>query len=214
MGHTSQLQKQAEKLARSAHESSRPDVAVAKILTILLRDARAPEIRAARDVVKRLKRVTGSMRLAPSTTLRRAILRAKSSEDTLENLRQRARTVLMGEGMVSSEDVSALLGSTSVNPRQYAMELRNRGELLGVKRGNRYWYPEFQFDRTRQTVYDVVREVMQLLDANEDPWGVLSWWVSPNARVTGQRAPKDLLVDASQHGALLALARTVVEDSG
>ncbi len=44
------------------------------------------------------------------------------------------------------------------------------------------------------------------LGALDDPWGVGSWWVSPPARLTGERAPVDL-VDTEEEDRLLRLAR-------
>ena len=190
----SALQKQAYRLAKSAHQTAHPASALARIVGALVKDASEAQTRAIREAIDRVRPLTP---------------RSPASE-----LSRKVQATLMGVPMLSSEEVSMRLGSRAGNPRQYAMELRNRGELLGVKRGNRYLYPEFQFDGARQAVYEVVKEVLRLLDAGEDPWGVLSWWVSPNARIPGNRAPKDLLPDASQHGVVRELAESVGEDSG
>lgn len=131
-----------------------------------------------------------------------------------ELLRREARDRLMDEPTLTSDEVSTLLGSRATNTRQYAMELRQRGELLGIEVGNRYLYPEFQFDRDRMAIFDVVKEVAKILGADADPWGVLSWWVSPNSRLSGHKAPKDLLHDRDRHGDLLELAEAVAEDAG
>jgi len=129
-------------------------------------------------------------------------------------IRQRSRQRILDAETLSSSEVSEVLGSESQNPRQYAMELRKRGELLGVKVKNHFLYPAFQFDMPRRCVYDVVKKVGRILGADRDPWGVLSWWLSPNARIPGSRAPKELLADPHRHRVLVELAEAVTEDSG
>lgn len=100
------------------------------------------------------------------------------------------------------------------NPSGGGEKLRQRGELLGVLVRNRHLYPAFQFDTRRRAVYEVVKQVCRVLSAGRDPWGALSWWVSPNARLPDHRAPKELLTDPTQHGVLLELAQAVTGDSG
>jgi hypothetical protein len=116
------------------------------------------------------------------------------------------------EEMLSGAEVSTLLGSRSENKRQYANRLRAERELLAVQRANQYAYPAFQIDRVRKRVYPEVKLVGRLLDAADDPWGVLSWWQSPNPRI-GDRRPRDLLGTA-EAGQLRSLAEAVIEPVG
>jgi rhodanese-related sulfurtransferase len=68
--------------------------------------------------------------------------------------------------------------------------------------------PAFQFAPTGGA-WDIVMEVNQVLDAADDPWGVMCWWVDPHARFGD--APADLL-GHGQDGLIRRAARAVVED--
>jgi len=116
--------------------------------------------------------------------------------------------------MLDADQVSELLGSRSQNQRQYAAALRRRGALLGLRRGNRYLYPKFQFDPKTRQVYPVIQIVGKVLDAGHDPWGAVSWWTSPNPRLRDQRAPMDLLAKPDASADLPSLARSMVATIG
>jgi hypothetical protein len=122
------------------------------------------------------------------------------------------RALLAEDELLTGAAVSKLLGSRSENARQYANSLRQAGALLAIPRAHQYLYPAFQFDRRRKLVYPEIAMVGQLLDAAADPWGALSWWVSPNARI-GNRRPRDLLGTAEAKN-LRSLAEAVVEPIG
>lgn len=86
-------------------------------------------------------------------------------------------------------------------------EMRNASVLLALPSEQGPLYPAFQFEpdtpRARARVAPVVATINAFLGANVDPWGVASWWVSPNARLGG-RAPMDL-VATGEHETLLAM---------
>jgi hypothetical protein len=94
------------------------------------------------------------------------------------------------------------------------MRLRRTNRLLAVPKGQTFVYPAFQFDFERQRVHPIVAWVAKLLDAQDDPWGVVSWWLTPNARLRDGRAPKDLLDEESGPDVIRRLAEAVVEASG
>lgn len=123
------------------------------------------------------------------------------------------RRQIVQEEMLDAGAVSRLLGSRSVNPRQYANKLRRRAEIIGLRHRNQYLFPAFQFDRDRGRVDPVVLEINQLLRAGDDPWGVASWWLSPNDRLGG-RAPKDALQDPDAEKRLVTVARSLIEPLG
>jgi hypothetical protein len=78
---------------------------------------------------------------------------------------------------------------------------------------NYFVYPAFQFDRPRHKVYPEIAAINAILDAKEDPFGVLSWWVSPNARLEDAQAPYQLLgTDLADR--LQSLAEAVIEPVG
>ena len=123
------------------------------------------------------------------------------------------RALLHDDALLTGAQVSALLGSKSDNPRQYPNKLRARGALIGIPRKNQFLYPTFQFDRKRKAVFPEIAKVGKLLHSSVDPWGTLSWWISPHARLTGGRAPRDLL-GTPQSETIVKLAEAVVEPVG
>lgn len=126
----------------------------------------------------------------------------------------KARRRLYDEPMLSGVSVSELLGSKSRNPRQYANDLRKKGDLLGLRDRNRYVYPSFQFDVARHRIVPGVAEVNRLLGAATDPWGVASWWLSPHGGLEGGTRPADLLESPDGAAAVLRLARIELEPVG
>lgn len=122
------------------------------------------------------------------------------------------RSLVTDDKLLTGAAVSELLGSRSENPRQYANRLRQAGDVLAIPSANQYVYPAFQFDVRRKTVYPEIAMVGRLLDAVNDPWGVLSWWQSPNARI-GDRRPRELL-GTPEARQLRSLAEAVVEPVG
>jgi hypothetical protein len=222
-----ELVETAEHLAEIARSSPKPASSFAKAVRILVKDAGPAAVRAIREALASTPPVphaavasasgaaADTAVLGPSTRgATTTTRRARPSSLGATAIRQKSRQHVLEEEALSSSEVSRLLGSESTNARQYAMELRKRGELLGVKVRSRHLYPAFQFDVAHQRVHDVVKKVSHILGADRDPWGVLSWWVSPNARIPGRRAPKELLADARKHGVLVELAEAVAEDSG
>ncbi|MBI5478185.1 MAG: hypothetical protein HY906_04975 [Deltaproteobacteria bacterium] len=199
---TASYREEAARLARQARRSTRPATALADVVRVLMTNASPLELAAVRRVV------AGTAAAAEPEPL------AGGARPRAAELWRQAQQRVLDEEALSSTAVSQLLGSDARNTRQYAMELRQRGELLGVPVRNRHLYPAFQFDTRRRAVYEVVKQVCRVLSADRDPWGALSWWVSPNARLPDHRAPKELLTDPTQHGVLLELARAVTGDSG
>ena len=224
----------AERLADLARRSPRPAASFARAVRILVKDASPTAVSAIRQALapqtpsKRAAHLSSfsSVRepaasygalggeVAAEPRRRRPPTRRRSPSLGAHAIRQTSRQRILQEEAFSSSEVSELLGSESKNTRQYAMELRKRGELIGVKVRGRHLYPAFQFDVPRRRVYAVVKDVSRILAADRDPWGALGWWLSPNARIPGRRAPKELLADAKQHRVLVELAEAVTEDSG
>jgi hypothetical protein len=119
-------------------------------------------------------------------------------------IRSTAHRAVLDEPLFESSAVAEALGRSGANGREAASRLRLSGRLVGIRQGNRYLYPAFQFDLAHRQVPAVVAEVNQRLDAAGDPWGVASWWISENPRLSG-RAPRDL-IGTSDDSDLLALA--------
>jgi hypothetical protein len=124
-----------------------------------------------------------------------------------------ARRGVLREEMLDATAVSRVLGSRSENLRQYANALRHRGDVVGIPHRNRYLYPAFKIDVHMRRVDPVVKAVNRTLGANEDPWGVASWWLSPNDRLAGRR-PRDVLEDAVERERLPVIAEALIEATG
>lgn len=139
-------------------------------------------------------------------------IRFKNQRDRIrKEVENRIRS---SEPALDATEVADFLGSrSSTNPR-LASEHRKRGDLLGVKVSGKYLYPTFQFDKARQEVYPIVKEINTILSSKSDAWAVLDWWVSPNARLRDAVAPKELLLDPEKHIVLKSLAEALVEDAG
>lgn len=104
-----------------------------------------------------------------------------------------ARRAILSIDMLDSSAVADLLGASGRNKREAASDLRRRGTIVGVPvSGRKLVYPAFQFDPVDRMVIPVVAVVNARLGALEDPWGVASWWISPQPRLDGQ-APRELI---------------------
>ena len=86
------------------------------------------------------------------------------------------------------------------------------GSLIEIRFGNTKLYPAFQFDPLTGRLIGVVERVNQLLRSAGDPWGVLGWWTQPNAWISGDRSPSELL--ASEQEVLVPLAKGVLSCTG
>lgn len=97
-------------------------------------------------------------------------------------------------GLLTSAQVAQLLGSTSSSAavRSLANDMRARGELLHVRRLNKYLYPGFQFDRALGRVKPLVKPLLQLADANSwEPEDVVLWLCSPTTYFEDSSRPVD-----------------------
>lgn len=97
-------------------------------------------------------------------------------------------------GLLTSVQVARLLGSTSnaAAVRSLANDMRARGELLYLRRLNKYLYPGFQFDRSVGRVRPLVKTLMQLADASGwDREDVVLWLCSPTTYFEDESRPVD-----------------------
>jgi hypothetical protein len=124
------------------------------------------------------------------------------------------RRRILGFPMLTTAAVSEILGSTSVNKRQYANALRRRGDLVAVPHRNQYLFPAFQIDVKAGCIRPCVPDVNRLLDAAGDPWGVASWWLLPHGALEPGRAPADLLTETAGPARVTALAASELEPVG
>ncbi|MEU3472677.1 hypothetical protein [Rhodococcus sp. NPDC006774] len=70
--------------------------------------------------------------------------------------------------------------------------IRRQGHLLGFRElGNDtgYLYPSFQIDFHGHRIWPEIKLANSLMRAQENPWAVLRWWVSPNPFLDGDATP-------------------------
>lgn len=115
-----------------------------------------------------------------------------------------AQRGILDRGTVGSAAVADLL-ATPGSGRSAAQRLRADGALIGLKVGNRYVHPVFQFDHDRHRLHPIVATVNQRLGAATDPWAAASWWLSPNGWLDPGVAPADLVPGIAEQDAELLL---------
>ncbi len=135
------------------------------------------------------------------------------SSGVLQQLRieAEARRRILRTPLLDASGVAELLGSGVRNSRDVASALRRSGRLLGLDVGGRTLFPAFQVDAQAGKLRAPVARVNLLLGAKGDPWGVASWWVSPNARLAGGVAPAALAL-AGNEEVLAALAEDLLDE--
>jgi hypothetical protein len=131
----------------------------------------------------------------PGPTAAAAIGRAGRGTVELEtatgNLTYESPLSLPGD-TISSMEVSEILSPSGSVNRALANAKRKAHQLLGLKVGNQYRYPVFQFDRERKQIRPVAEHANRLMECDLDPWGTLDWWFTENPLIGGRR-PVDRL---------------------
>ena len=105
-----------------------------------------------------------------------------SDRETLIRIR---RQMLNAAGTYTSEDLAAAAASTTSNPSQFAADLRNVGKIFGVRFGQSWHYPKFQFDVKRQPIPEM-KAVISALSPDEQGWDRLQWFVEPHGVLKGK----------------------------
>lgn len=112
---------------------------------------------------------------------------------------------------LSARDVADRYGKTWANPSDALRKLSAKGEVIGLKRGGKFRYPEFQFSLSDEASR-IIREGNVLLGARDDPWGVASWWLSPNPSTRDRKSPAQLL-DENSLETVSALLQAEIDDN-
>ena len=110
---------------------------------------------------------------------------SRSAAARREALIEAKKHMLKRVGTVSSEEVAAGAGSISSNASQFAADQRAKGALLGVKFGQEWLYPRFQFDE-RHRVLPEIRDIVATLSPDETGWDRLQWFLEPHERLGGR----------------------------
>lgn len=97
--------------------------------------------------------------------------------------------------MLTSMDVAQLIGSAK-SSRSLASDQRAAGKLIGIKRGNKYVYPGFQFDWLAGKVHQAIPGLIAMAaEVGWDDEDLVFWLISPSAYF-GDDRPVDHLDDA------------------
>jgi len=126
-------------------------------------------------------------------------------------LRGKAIGRIWQEKMLDSAAASVALGAEPTDPQPVA-SLRRRSALLGLRHDRDDLFPAFQFDLSKRRLHPEVEAANRALGAERDPWGVASWWISPNQRLDGDR-PMDL-VGTDRSRDLMPAASALLEPIG
>ena len=102
----------------------------------------------------------------------------------------RAMAEIMGKPMLTEQELVELFGGQPEIVKIIEEE-RASSRLLGLPADNGFFYPSFQFNAEQAVIYEAVCEVNEMIWAKKDPWGVASWWFSPNVRLGA--CPADLV---------------------
>lgn len=108
--------------------------------------------------------------------------------------------------------MSEILSPSGNVNRALANAKRKTHQLLGLKVGNQYRYPLFQFDRVRKQIRPVAEHAKRLMECDLDPWGTLDWWFTENPLIGDQR-PVDRMLAHTMTGTEVELM-VVAEQNG
>lgn len=92
--------------------------------------------------------------------------------------------------MLDAAGLAQLRGSLAKEHRALAQRLRDSGELLGVKIGREFRYPEFQFDATSGQIRPQMAEILaRVRSGEEDPdgWRAMHWFFARAGTLAGDR---------------------------
>ncbi len=126
-----------------------------------------------------------------------------------ERRNELARFVLAHDCFAQQEALSALKAEDNGCNETLLDSLREKSELIGLPRQGSYSYPAFQFNTDTGRLREEVAEINRHLGANQDPWGVATWWYMGNERLNAP--PVEILKCGERSAALLTAARAAVQ---
>ena len=112
-------------------------------------------------------------------------------------------------GLLTEREVAQLF-RVPPTARNWFSEHRQAGQIIGVRRGNSYRHPGFQFDRELSVVLPFVETLLELARVNEWTTESLSlWMLSPSTSFAGEGRPVDHLREPET---VLAAAKLQLEE--
>ena len=129
-----------------------------------------------------------------STPRRERQQRAETSPNTASELLDRSKQYIRDTlDLMSADEVETILGHDASHPATKVNELRVSGHLIGLPdRVGMYVYPAFQLDRHQHRIHPIVAYANCALHAADDPYGVVSWWLTATELLDGN-SPLDEL---------------------
>ncbi|MCK0090447.1 hypothetical protein MWU77_06565 [Rhodococcus sp. F64268] len=112
---------------------------------------------------------------------------------------------------LSAKEVANQYNKNWANPSDALRKLSTKGEVIGLKRAGKFRYPAFQFSQSDEA-NQVAREGNVNLGARDDPWGVASWWLSPNPSAEDRKSPAQLLNEGSLDAVRALLDAEIADD--
>lgn len=81
-----------------------------------------------------------------------------------------------------------------LDPKQYAFQLRQAGQILGVRHQHRRLHPDCQFDTVDGCLkpLEIMAPLLEFLPKDESGWTQAFWLFQPSGRIQGAR-PADVL---------------------
>jgi hypothetical protein len=114
-----------------------------------------------------------------------------------EQLLQYRRAMLEEAGSFSSEELATAAESTTSNASQFAADQRNAGRIFGVRFGQVWHYPKFQFDRERRPLPEM-KNILTALSPDDQGWDRLQWFLEPSAWLQGRKPIDVWITDRGQ----------------
>jgi hypothetical protein len=103
----------------------------------------------------------------------------------------RARKEMLDQvDLYSSEALAYATASASMNASQFPANQRGAEKLFGVRFGQAWHYPKFQFD-TNGNILPEMKSVLAALVPDQQGWDRLQWFLEPHASLDG-RTPFDV----------------------
>lgn len=94
------------------------------------------------------------------------------------------RQMLDQTGSYSSEELAAGAASTTTNASQYAADQRKADKIFGVRFGQAWRYPKFQFDSKRRPYREMKAIIAALPD--DQGWDRIQWFLAPHEKLKGR----------------------------
>lgn len=120
----------------------------------------------------------------PHVVLKRSSRTNDEEAVNREALISARREMLQKVGSYLSEDLATAASSTTSNASQLAADQRKPGKVFGVRFGQAWHYPKFQFDSNRQVIPEM-RKVLEALSPDEQGWDRLQWFLEPHEKLKG-----------------------------